>query len=319
MQALRFKEKKLSLKQVPLHDVPEKEARVRVLRAGICATDLEIVKGYMGFEGTLGHEFVGIVEECETMPEFIGKRVVGEINSGCGHCEWCSKGMPRHCPERDVLGIAGRDGAFAEYLHLPVWNLHVVPDEVEDRAAVFTEPLAAACEILEQIHIQPSSTVLLIGDGRLAHLIARVLSRVMCSVEVVGISEAKIRRMKGYISRGYLNSQPPGRKYPIVIESSGSPHGWRTAVDAVEPRGAIILKSTYAGALKFNPAPLVIDEVSVIGSRCGLFNPALIALKTGLKVTDLIDAEYPLSQWEEAFETAKKPEVIKVLFKMGEA
>lgn len=319
MQALQFRNGNLKLQDTDPGDVPDKEARVRVLMAGICATDLEILKGYMRFEGTLGHEFVGLVEECDAMPELIGRRVVGEINSGCGYCEICRKGNQRHCPNRDVLGISGRDGTFAEYLHLPAWNLHVVPDEIENSAAVFTEPLAAAYEILDQVHIPPSTPVLLIGDGRFAHLVARVLARAACQVEVVGVSEPKIRRMKGFVTKGYLNTQPPGRKYPVVIEASGSPRGWRAAMNAVESRGTIILKSTYVGGFKFNPTQLAVDEITVVGSRCGSFQPALNALKSGLSVIDLVDGEFSLAEWEKAFEKAQEPDVIKVLFRVGAA
>lgn len=316
MKALQFKNNQLVLAEVPAYDTPDTEARIKVIYAGICAADIQIVNGYTGFEGTLGHEFIGLVEECDTSPELIGKRVVGEINSSCGYCEMCQKGIPRHCSNRDVLGISGRDGAFADYVYLPAWNLHRVPDEIDDQSAVFVEPLAAACEILEQVHISHASIVLLIGDGKLAHLIARVLSLSMCTVEVVGVNESKIRKMKGYVTKGYLNSQPPGLKYPLVIEVSGSPSGWETAVKAVEPTGTIILKSNYGGVFKFNPAPLVDDEITVVGSRCGSFLPALQALKNGLKVDDLIDSVFELKDWEDAFNRAKEPDSLKVLFKM---
>lgn len=319
MQSLRFEDGKLNLVETRLPDLPDKYALIRVSMAGICATDIEITKGYMKFEGTLGHEFVGVVERCEDMPELEHKRVVGEINLGCGYCDWCKNGVSRHCSERTVLGISGLDGAFAQYLQLPAWNLHVVPAQVEDRAAVFTEPLAAAFEILEQVHLKPGAPVLLIGDGRLAHLVSRVLSRSGCLVEAVGLKESKVRRMKGYVSKGYLNSSPPGRKYPVVIEASGSPRGWRTALQTVEPRGTIILKSTYQGGMNYNPSSLVVNEVKVIGSRCGPFVPAIKALESGLVVTDLIDGEYPLAQWKEAFEKATSPESLKILFKMEDS
>lgn len=318
MQSIRFQNEKLDLVETRQPDPADNEALIKVTLAGICATDLEIIKGYMNFNGTLGHEFVGVVEKCDDMPSLVGKRVVGEINVGCGYCEFCKKGLSRHCPERTVLGITGMDGVFAEYVCLPAWNLHEVPDAVEDRAAVFTEPLAAAYEIVEQLHLPPGSPVLLIGDGRLAQLIIRALSRVGCMVEAVGRSEAKVRRMKGYAHKGYLNSPPPNTKYPVVVEASGSPTGWRTAINAVEPRGIIVLKSTYAAKMKFNPAQLVINEVTVVGSRCGPFRPALKALSDGLKVTDLIDAEYTLADWKEAIDKASEPETIKVLFTMGD-
>ncbi len=317
MKALRFKDGKLAFQTGPLPLVAEGEARIRVLMAGICATDLEILNGYMEFKGTLGHEFVGIVEECESLPEITGKRVVGEINAGCGYCENCRNGLDRHCQERTVLGIQGRDGAFAEYVALPATNLHVVPNSVDNRAAVFCEPLAAAYEIVEQVHLKPGTTVLVIGDGRLAQLIVRVLSRVGCRVEVVGMMENKLRLMKGYISKAYMGSTPPGVKYPIVVEASGSSKGWASAVASVAPRGTIVLKSTYADGFEFNPASLVINEVAVIGSRCGSFSPALAALAGGLDPKPLISGEFPLDKWEEAISVARKPDSLKVLFNIG--
>jgi len=319
MKALRIKNKNVALKEVKKPQATENEALVKVLLAGICATDREIIKGYMDFDGTLGHEFVGMVEECENSPELIGKRVVGEINSGCGYCELCRKNMSRHCSERDVLGISGRDGAFAEYLLLPAWNLKVVPDSVSDEAAVFTEPLAAAIEILDQVHIPPEATVLLIGDGRLAQLIARVLKRTSCRVEVVGKSVPKVKRMKEFLHKGYLNKQPPNIRYPFVIEASGSTRGWKTAINAVEPRGTIILKSTYAKNLEFNPAPIVVNEINIIGSRCGSFAPAIHMLESGLEVENLIDGIYELDDWQEALGKFQEPDTIKVMLRIADA
>jgi len=317
MRGLKFKDGKLSSQNVPRPIASESEALIRVTEAGICATDLEIIKGYGNFTGILGHEFVGIVESCDTLPELIGERVVGEINAACGHCARCRQEMPRHCSDRTTLGISGRDGAFAEYLTLPAWNLHRVPEGMDDYVAVFTEPLAAAMEILEQVHLPPGTTVLLIGDGKLAQLIARVLARHLILVEVVGKSEAKVRRMKGFVTKGYLNSPPPGIQYPFVIEASGSPTGWKCAVRSVQPRGMIILKSAFTGSMNFNPAPLVVNEITVIGSRCGAFPPALKALQDGLLVTDLIDSELSFRDWDKAFARAAEPEALKVLLKMG--
>jgi len=316
MKALRFQNKQLSLHEIDLEPTLENEALIRVVLAGICATDLEIIKGYMGFEGTIGHEFVGIVEECPSSPELIGKRVVGEINAACGACVWCMKDLGRHCPERTVLGILGRDGAFAEYLHLPVENLHVVPESVTDRNAVFVEPLAAAYEMLEQIDIRRDATVLLIGDGRLAQLIIRVLTREGFQVDVAGISARKIERMKNLYRHAYIDELIAPDSYNIVIEASGSSSGWETAVRTVEPRGTIVLKSTVADAFSFNPAPLVIKEATVIGSRCGSFGKALGALSTGMRVSDIIDSEYTLDEWQDAFEKARDPETLKVILRM---
>ncbi len=316
MKALRFTNNQLGLQDIDLEFLFEDEARVRVILAGICATDIEIVKGYMDFEGTIGHEFVGVVEECSSKPELVGKRVVGEINAACGKCVWCLKGLGRHCPERTVLGIMGRDGAFAEYLRLPPENLHVVPESITDRNAVFVEPLAAAFEILDQVNLVPDVPVLVIGDGRLAQLIVRVLTQHGCRIEVVGVSEAKIERMKDMPQQVYLNEPPPAAAYSTVIEASGAPSGWDTAVKSVEPRGTIVLKSTYASEFDFNPAPLVINEVTVIGSRCGPFDKALAALDSGMRVSDIIDAEYPLEGYQEAFAKVNEPETLKVLFRL---
>ena len=319
MKALRIKNKSISLKVVKKPQATENEALIKVLAAGIGAVDHDIIMGYKDFEGTFGHEFVGIVQECEISPELVGNRVVGEINSGCGYCELCRKDMGRHCAERDVLGISGRDGAFAEYLVLPAWNLHVVPDSIPTLSAVFTEPLAAALEIVEQVHLPPQTTVLIIGDGKLAQLIARVLRRISCRVEVVGRSEAKVKRMKDYLHKGYLNRQPPNVRYPFVIEASGSPRGWQVALDAVEPCGTIILKSAYAKKLDFNPAAIVTNELNIIGSRCGPFEPALDMLGSGLEVQELIDGEFSLDDWQDAFELFQKPDTIKLILKVSDA
>ncbi|MCF7809532.1 alcohol dehydrogenase catalytic domain-containing protein [bacterium] len=316
MKALRFINKQLELQEIDLKPTPENEALIRVVIAGICATDMEIIKGYMDFEGVIGHEFVGIVEECQTNPDLIGKRVVGEINAACGKCVWCMKGLGRHCPDRTTLGIFGRDGAFTEYVHLPVENLHIVPENITNRNAVFVEPLAAAYEILEQINIRTDVPVLLIGDGKLAQLIIRVLARRGCQIHVAGVSERKIERMNGLYSRVYIREFPMPDIYTIVIEASGSPVGWDAAVSTVEPRGTIILKSTFADAFSFNPAPLVIKEVTVIGSRCGTFGKALEALSGGMRVSDLIDAEFTFDDWQEAFKKAHDPETLKVILRM---
>lgn len=319
MKALQFIDKELHLNDVEMNHPREGDALVRILLAGVCATDLEIVKGYMGFEGTLGHEFVGIVEECRSDASLVGQRVVGEINVSCGECKFCRKDLGRHCPYRTVLGILGLDGAFAEYLALPVTNLHVVPDQVSNRDAVFAEPLAAAFEILEQVEIKPDRPALVIGDGRLAQLIVRVLDLNGITFDITGLSLMKIDRMKGIPRKVFLNDQPLMGSYKYVIDASGSPSGWETAVQSVQPRGKIILKSTYASGFDFNPAPLVINEISVVGSRCGPFENALAALSQGLVLSDLIDAEFPLIQWREAVDRAGDPDTLKVIFRMSDS
>jgi len=313
MSALRFDGTTIRLEDIPIPHPAPGEALVRVALAGVCSTDIEITKGYMGFTGTLGHEFVGIVVECDSRRDIEGRRVVGEINAGCGLCKWCARGLGRHCPNRTVLGILGRDGAFAEYLTLPAANLHLVPDNVPDRSAVFVEPLAAALEILEQLPVKRGCEALLIGAGRLGQLIARALDREGCVIDVLSRSEEKINRMEGLPRRAWIGRPPPPASYSLVVEASGSPEGWTAAVNAVEPRGYIVLKSTFTDGFVFNPAPLVINEVTLIGSRCGPFPRALDVLSAGLNPQSLIDAEYPLSEGVIALEEACRPGVIKVL------
>jgi 2-desacetyl-2-hydroxyethyl bacteriochlorophyllide A dehydrogenase len=305
--ALRFAER-------PRQALPG-ECLVRVRLAGICNTDLEITAGYMGFRGVLGHEFVGEVEAGSR--ELIGKRVVGEINVGCGECDFCRRDLSRHCPRRTVLGILGRDGAFAEALSLPAANLHVVPDHVTDGQAVFVEPLAAACEILEQLRFTPEMRVGVIGDGKLAILIARVLATIGVKLTAVGHHADKLRLMPA--ARAVLERDfTPAHAFDVVIEASGQPNGWRLALAAVRPHGTIVLKSTYAGGLNFNPAPLVVDEITVIGSRCGPFPAALRLLASGaVPVDDLVTATVPFADAPAAFELARRPDALKVLLTLG--
>ncbi|HFE65504.1 MAG TPA: alcohol dehydrogenase [Caldithrix sp.] len=315
MKALHFDGKNLSLveKSKP---VPAKgEALVRVVYAGICNTDLEIMKGYMGFRGTPGHEFVGIVEQAETA-ELVGKRVVGEINLACGKCGFCRQGLERHCPNRTVLGIAGKDGAFAEYLTLPEQNLHPVARSISDLQAVFTEPLAAACEIPEQLHILPDYRVLLLGDGKLAQFIARVLHLHSAHLLVVGKHPEKLNRLKerGIATCLLDDFKEPDQSFQVVVEATGSWGAWELALKKVRPRGVLVLKSTYAGENRFNPAAIVIQEITVIGSRCGPFNAALHLMENNLiDPSDLLTRVFPVSEWRQAFELAKNPESLKVV------
>jgi threonine dehydrogenase-like Zn-dependent dehydrogenase len=291
----------------------ENEALIRVRMAGICNTDVEIVRGYMNFQGILGHEFVGEVVSSDRK-EWVRKRVVGEINLGCGHCQWCLEGLSRHCPNRTVLGISGKDGAFAEYLTLPLGNLHEVPDPITDARAVFTEPLAAALEILEQVHLQPDWRVLVVGDGKLAILVARVLLRSGIDISVVGMNSQKLGLFRKSGATVYLLPDNPGSGYDLVVEASGSPEGWEKAISAVRPRGTVVLKSTYHGNLNWNTAPLVINEITVVGSRCGLFPPALRLLADpSFETNDLIEAIFPLHSAVAAFERSRSPEAMKVL------
>jgi len=290
---------------------PGAECLIRMRLAGICNTDLEITAGYMAFHGVPGHEFVGTVERG---PEsLLGRRVVGEINVGCGQCAACRAAMSRHCPNRTVLGIAGRNGVFAEFFTLPAENLLVVPDHVADNEAVFVEPLAAAVEILEQVHLEPANRVCLIGDGKLASLVARVIHGLGCEVTIVGHHESKLAALPA-AARFLAGHFKPERNFDVIIEASGHPSGWQTALAAVRPRGTIVLKSTYAGAFDFNPAPLVIDEVTVVGSRCGRFAPALALLASRqIEVRDMINETIPLVDAVSAFVAARRKGARKIL------
>ena len=309
----------VSVKDLPEPKPKPGESLVRVHTAGICRTDVEISLGYMGFHGVPGHEFVGIVEQSPDSTQ-VGRRVVGEINAGCGRCSWCLQGMERHCPNRTVLGIQGRDGAFAEYLTLPSSNLVAVPEDLPDEKAVFTEPLAAALEILEQVKIAPADRVLVIGDGKLGILVSMVLRLTGCHLLLVGKHPAKLGLFRGLGGSTSILESFSGRdeRFDVVVEASGRPSGWEMAVKHVKPRGVLVLKSTYHGTLNFNPAPLVIDEITVVGSRCGRFEPAIRLMEQGLvDPTPLITAVYPLERAEEAFSRCREPGVMKVLLNNG--
>lgn len=316
MKALRFTGGDLSLADVPCPN-NESEALVRVVRSGICNTDLEIVRGYAGFEGTIGHEFVGVVERAGDRPDIIGKRVVGEINAGCGVCEKCVTGDPRHCPTRTVLGIVGRDGAHAEFLRLPSRNLLVVPDNVTDEQAVFAEPLAAAYGITEQVEILPETKVAVIGDGKLGLLCAMSLALASQNVTIIGKHPSKIAiaeksGVEGLLLRDVTATM--SRHYDVVVEASGSESGFATAVDLVRPRGKIVLKSTFQGTPTWAASRVVVDEITIVGSRCGRFAQALDLLKNGsINVEDLIACEYSLSNGVTAMARAAEKGVLKVV------
>ena len=315
MKALRFENQQLNLSDIA---IPQRdgEALVRVTTAGICNTDLEIVRGYANFSGTLGHEFVGVVEASPD-PAQIGARVVGEINAGCGVCELCRAGDPRHCANRSVLGIVRRDGAFAEYLSLPAVNLLPVPASVSDQQAVFTEPLAAACEILVQITITKNHRVAVIGDGKLGQLIARVIATTECDLILIGKHADKLQlAIEAGIKTIELHklSVDPAHRFDCVVEASGSASGLRLALDLVKPRGTIMLKSTFHGAVQLDTSRIVVDEISVIGSRCGRFYQALELLASGkVNVEPLIAAEYSLTDGIAALEHAARVGTLKVL------
>lgn len=320
MKALRFVNDALELAEIAKPE-NNSEALIRVTKSGICNTDLEIVRGYAGFAGTIGHEFVGIVEAAAGAPEWIGKRVVGEINAGCGACEKCAAGDSRHCPNRTVLGIHGRDGAHAEFLSLPVENLLEVPASVTDEQAVFAEPLAAAFGITEQIEINERTRVAVIGDGKLGILCAFALSLKSRNTALVGKHREKLALAeKRGIETILLNEAVPrlNRTFDVVVEASGSESGFATALDLLKPRGKMVLKSTFQGKTNLEMWRVVVDEITVLGSRCGRFAPALRLLESGLvAVEDLISEEFPLAKSVEAMNRAAEKGVMKVLLSMN--
>ena len=292
------------------------EALVRVSLAGICGTDLEILDGYMAYDGILGHEFVGTVEKSGN-PGLVGKRVVGEINAGCGACESCEGGMDRHCPNRTVLGILKRDGAFAEFLSLPEKNLHVIPDSVTDEQAVFVEPLAAAFEIKEQVSLQPQWSVAVVGDGRLAQLIIQVLKLTCPNLTCFGRHPSKLVSLVNGGIKIKIGIEPSDEQsFDLAVEATGSNSGFGDAMKLIKPRGTVILKSTMASRENLDLNPAVVNEITLIGSRCGLFKPAIDALASGIvSVDSMIDSTFPLEQFSKAIEHAKKPDTLKVFLK----
>jgi threonine dehydrogenase-like Zn-dependent dehydrogenase len=316
MKALRVTAGHLSLSDIPRPEDPS-EALVRVIKSGICNTDLEIARGYAGFEGTIGHEFVGVVERADDRPDLVGKRVVGEINAGCGTCEKCLTGDPRHCPTRTVLGIVGRDGAHAEFLQLPSRNLLEVPAAVTDDQAVFAEPLAAAFGITEQVDIRPETRVSVIGDGKLGLLCAMALALRSRGLTLIGKHKSKLaiaakRGVEAILLTEVRRTQH--NRFDVVVEASGSESGFATALDLVRPRGKIVLKSTFHGTPTWPASRVVVDEITIVGSRCGRFAPALDLLQTGaVNVADLISDEMPLSKGVEAMQHAGERGVLKVL------
>jgi threonine dehydrogenase-like Zn-dependent dehydrogenase len=290
------------------------ESIVRVSLAGICGTDLELARGYMQYRGVPGHEFCGRIVESQN-PALRGKRVVGEINAGCARCTACLNGLARHCPNRTVLGILGRDGAFAEFLSLPDVNLIPIPDSITDDAAVFVEPLAAAYEIFEEAHLARNQTIAVLGDGRLGALVAMVLKGEKYLPLLAGHHPEKLARL-GELGFQTAEESALREKFDVVIECSGSESGFCRAIELVHPRGTIILKSTAAAAAELNLAPIVVNEITVIGSRCGRFQPALDALATEkIDPRPLIDGTFALDDGIAAFEAASNPLNFKILLK----
>ncbi|MEO6655223.1 MAG: alcohol dehydrogenase catalytic domain-containing protein [Pyrinomonadaceae bacterium] len=316
MKALRFTGGELRLADISLPN-DGTEALIRVLRSGICNTDLEIVRGYAGFEGTIGHEFVGVVEKSDDAPHLVGKRVVGEINAGCGTCQLCLSGDPRHCSTRTVLGIVGRDGSHAEFLNLPSRNLLEVPEGVTDEQAVFAEPLAAAYGITEQVELTPDTKVAVIGDGKLGLLCAMSLALRSQNMTIIGKHKTKIAiAEKCGVEGVLLDVMTPAmsRRFDVVIEASGSESGFAMAQDLVMPLGKIVLKSTFHGTPAWAASRVVVDEITIVGSRCGRFAPALDLLESGaVNVENLIDDEMPLSKGVTAMSRAGEKGVLKVL------
>ena len=336
MKALRYENQKLSVSDIA-RPAADGEALVRVTLSGICNTDLEITRGYAGFQGTIGHEFVGVIESLPESgalaraPGYVpeqpsltrglltpGQRVVGEINAGCGSCDLCRTGDPRHCERRTVLGIVGRDGAHAEFLKIPAINLVPVPDEISDERAVFIEPLSAACGILERAHVAENTVVAVVGDGKLGLLCAQVLETTGADVCLVGKHPNKLqiaaRRGIETITSEQAKQRP--RRFDMVVEASGSATGFDLALDLLRPRGTLVLKSTFQGATDLRAARIVVDEISVVGSRCGRFAPALELLKAkAVDVESLISEAHPLSDGVRAIARASEPGVLKVLLR----
>jgi len=321
MLALYFSGSKAVLqKNYPEPMVRPGEALIRVRLAGIGKTDIEIIQGYMGFAGVLGREFVGDVIRCNSKPELVAKRVVGEINCGCGHCKRCRVGMPEHCPNRTVMGMLQRDGAFAELLTLPAQNLHVVPDAVADTQAVFAESLAACYEMLAQRPDLPGKRVIVLGDGKLGLLAAQVLANAGCDVSCIGKHR---RKLDVLAKRGIpvrLESATAPHNTPVVVDCTGSPSGLLLARRLVEPRGLIILKTAIASNNAIQLAPLIIDEVTLMGSRSGPFAPALRALEShSIDVDSLVSGVFPLAEATTAIERAQSPRVLKMLLEPPQA
>jgi len=315
MRALYWDERELTLQSA--YGVPRSDPRhalIKVHLAGVCSTDLQIFNGYMGFKGVPGHEFVGSVVEGPS--EFVGKRVVGEINFGCGQCDACRRDLSRHCPNRSVMGIVNADGAFADYLSVPVENLHLVSDNISDEEAVFTEPLAAAFEILTQIQLDPGDDVLVLGAGKLGNLCAQVLRLTGAKITALGKHADKLALIKKAGVRTILLSDWQAKLFDVVVEATGSASGFELALSAVRPRGTLVLKSTIAGNHQTSLAPVVINEINVIGSRCGPFSDALAALAVKqIAVTPLIEKVYSLDDGVAAMTHAARPGARKILLR----
>ncbi len=314
MVAVHLESGRVELRRQPLPRIPDGFARIRLLTAGICSTDLELQRGYYGFSGTPGHEFVGEVTEADDK-SWVGKRVAGEINLACHKCEWCARGLERHCPHRTVLGIVKHPGAFREFLTLPIANLHSVPAKLSKEEAVFIEPVAAACEILDQVRVKPGSPVAVMGDGKLGLLIAQVLQAHGARVHLLGRHKDKMKLVQpAGVTAEIIGKHLPHRQYPMVVDATGSAEGLCAAIAMCEPRGTVVMKSTVHGLVKIDTAPAIVNEITLVGSRCGRFDPAIRMLSSGkVRVGNLISDRFPLDRAPQAFRRAATKGVLKVL------
>lgn len=321
MKALVYDNELKLEKNYPMPDVKENEVLIKTSMVGICNTDYEITKGYMGYKGVLGHEFVGVVEKIGSNVDknLIGKRVVGEINLACNNCEWCHKGLQRHCPNRSTLGIFKKDGCFSEYFTLPKENIIEISDNINDETATFTEPLAAAYEILEQLHIRPDSKVAVVGDGKLGLCISLVFSALNVDFIHIGKHQEKLDISKNNGVKTMLLSnlkEQDKKSFDYVVEATGSTGGFELSASLVKPRGTLILKSTIVAKEGLNLASIVVDEITVVGSRCGQFKPILRLLEKGkINVKPLITKIYNIDDFKEAFEANSKKDTLKILVK----
>lgn len=321
MKALVYDEE---LKLVEDYEKPvlgDNEVLIKTIMAGICNTDYEITKGYMGYKGVLGHEFVGIVVAIgDKVPKnIVGKRVVGEINCACEDCSWCHRGLQRHCPNRSTLGIYKKDGCFSEYFTLPYKNVFEISDNIDDITATFTEPLAAAYEILEQVHIKPDSKVAILGDGKLGLCISLVFRALNIDFVHIGKHENKLKISRDIGAKTMLLSeltQKQIKSFDVVVEATGSTGGFETSVSLVKPRGTLVLKSTITAKEGLNLASVVVDEITIVGSRCGQFAPILRLLESKkIDVKPLVEKVYDVENFVEAFEDNSKKGTLKVLVK----
>jgi alcohol dehydrogenase len=316
MLAVHLESGRVEVRAQALPRIPEGFARIRMLAAGICSTDLELQRGYYGFSGTPGHEFVGEVTDAADKA-WIGRRVVGEINLACGHCKWCKRSLGRHCPTRTVLGIVKHPGAFREFLTLPIRNLHRVPASIPTEHAVFIEPIAAACEILDQVKIPKGERVAVLGDGKLGLLVSQVLQAKGAKVHLFGKHRNKLCLVESTgVTTEIVSKKLPVATWPFVVDATGSAEGLRTAVSMCVPRGTVIMKSTVHGLVSIDTAPAIVNEITLVGSRCGRFEAAIPLLSSGkVNVGSMISDEFPLDRASEAFAQAAKKGVLKVLLR----